>query len=128
MYLHEERNEAKVMEVELAFVVQGVLIRSRERIRRRELADNGEWRHRDILLVDFEPFRSRQSSENGFSTIRTTPCPRLALSQLESGEHIEHLPDVRVGAFDKFIDHVGGDFHLFPDRSESCSGNEEDDY
>ncbi len=38
----------------------------------------------------------------------------LALTELEGRQHVEHLPDVGVCAFDEFVNYIGGNSHLLP--------------
>jgi len=56
-YLHEERNEGKVVEVQLHLVGKGVFARTSKGIWRAKLIYDGERRQDSILLIDPDAIR-----------------------------------------------------------------------
>jgi len=51
-YLHKERNERKVVEVQLHLVCQGIFACSSEGIWRAKLINDGEGRQDGVFLID----------------------------------------------------------------------------
>jgi hypothetical protein len=114
-HLHEQRDERKVVKVKLDLVVQSLLVGPREGIRTCQSIDNGERRQDSVLLVDLDPARSETPA--GIIPIsQLLPLVKVhfTLAKFKCRQHVQHLSDIRIGAFDQLVDDVWWDLQLLP--------------
>lgn len=117
--LDEEWHKRNVVEEELHLFAQGLLVGTRERIRSSELLGNGKRRHDGVFLVHLEAghvsFIRKQVNLHLLAFVKV----HLALAQLERGEHVEDLANVRAGTTDKLVHNVGRNLEFLPGRLET---------
>ena len=89
------------MKVQLHLVSKRILVGPREGIRAGDLFRDAERRHDRILLVDLDARRQQCAPVSRAVDSQLLPLIKVhhVFPELECGQHVQHLSDVRIRAF-----------------------------